>query len=284
MTKQSSAAYLQHRVSTLPLLRQQPCIGNLENIVLVNDYCAPAAEYTTLLPDLTIFHTRSGICTATVNNRQYKQTSGSVLMISRDQVLHEMVDPQTSWHVDYILLKGEWARAAEDALLDKGKGVLLFSPAPSPLKAAIFTLFEIELAQRDGWRWNVLAQCAQILSVTSSTPIANAEASLVDQIDDLLTTFSGGDWSVSTVARHLKLTPRQLDYRMRQFAGEPIGQWLRRRRVERAAVLLSEGLSVSETAFHLGFANPFHFSRVFKEIAGIPPSKYQLQASPLLHT
>jgi AraC-like DNA-binding protein len=39
-----------------------------------------------------------------------------------------------------------------------------------------------------------------------------------------------------------------------------------------AKSLLGGGLSVSEAATHLGFANPFHFSAVFRRVHGWPPS------------
>ncbi len=45
-------------------------------------------------------------------------------------------------------------------------------------------------------------------------------------------------------------------------------------RVEHAKMFLAGGYSVSETANRVGFSDVFYFSRVFKKICGISPSRY----------
>ncbi|MCC5846718.1 MAG: AraC family transcriptional regulator [Verrucomicrobia bacterium] len=47
-------------------------------------------------------------------------------------------------------------------------------------------------------------------------------------------------------------------------------------RMRRASELLEEtDLPINEIAFQVGYENPFHFSRVFKSIVGLPPSHYR---------
>lgn len=50
-------------------------------------------------------------------------------------------------------------------------------------------------------------------------------------------------------------------------------------RVAHAASLLTAGASVAEVAAKLGYANPFHFSRQFRQVYGTPPSSLR-QALP----
>lgn len=51
------------------------------------------------------------------------------------------------------------------------------------------------------------------------------------------------------------------------------GKWLIRKRLEHAKQLLSvEGKSVADAAFESGFENASHFSRVFRQHYGVPPS------------
>ena len=54
------------------------------------------------------------------------------------------------------------------------------------------------------------------------------------------------------------------------------GRWLTRLRMERAANLLrTSTLAVSEIGERVGYADPFHFSRVFKRERGVSPRTYR---------
>lgn len=44
-------------------------------------------------------------------------------------------------------------------------------------------------------------------------------------------------------------------------------------KMEEATTLLRRGESVKETAYQMGFANPYHFSRKYKELCGQAPSR-----------
>ena len=53
-------------------------------------------------------------------------------------------------------------------------------------------------------------------------------------------------------------------------------EYLRRVRVQQARVLLEDvDLSIKEIARRVGFEDPFHFSKVFHRIDGLPPSLYR---------
>jgi AraC-like DNA-binding protein len=59
-----------------------------------------------------------------------------------------------------------------------------------------------------------------------------------------------------------------------QLLGESPGQYMVRRKINRAIVILkTTRKSIKEVSYDLGFQNPYHFSRVFKRVAGAPPSE-----------
>lgn len=61
-----------------------------------------------------------------------------------------------------------------------------------------------------------------------------------------------------------------------RFHDESPYQFLTRLKMEHAALLLlEEGMSVKDTAIASGFPDPFHFSRVFKSIHRVPPSRFR---------
>ena len=72
------------------------------------------------------------------------------------------------------------------------------------------------------------------------------------------------------------LSGRSLSSFKRDFQsiyGEPPAKWIREKRLSRAQQMLrSTQLSVADVAYSLGFENPTHFSRIFKQQFGYSPS------------
>jgi AraC-like DNA-binding protein len=55
---------------------------------------------------------------------------------------------------------------------------------------------------------------------------------------------------------------------------ESPAMWIRRQRLERAKAMLSDtAMNVAEVCYAVGYENPNHFSRLFKEFYGISPSE-----------
>ncbi len=78
------------------------------------------------------------------------------------------------------------------------------------------------------------------------------------------------------LAREFGLTPEYVNEIFHKQIGLTPGEFINRERVNRAVRLLAEGrLSVAEIAYHCGFSDPLYFSRVFRKIMGMPPSRYK---------
>lgn len=76
------------------------------------------------------------------------------------------------------------------------------------------------------------------------------------------------------LAQLCKVTPRTLErYFSSHFRKSP-QSWLQSLRMQRAVELLRAGHNVNETAYSLGYADPSHFSRKFKELHGVSPKLY----------
>ncbi len=73
------------------------------------------------------------------------------------------------------------------------------------------------------------------------------------------------------------LSGRSLSSFKREFQdiyGEPPARWIREKRLAKAHEMLrSSNLSVADVAYSLGFENPTHFSRIFKQQYGYAPSQ-----------
>lgn len=65
----------------------------------------------------------------------------------------------------------------------------------------------------------------------------------------------------------------------KELTGEKYWDYLSRCRIEKAKSLLREtGLSQAEISERVGYSSEYHFSRKFKELAGISPNKYRKQS------
>lgn len=75
------------------------------------------------------------------------------------------------------------------------------------------------------------------------------------------------------LASAFNLTPEYLNALFRAELQTTVGEFIRRTRVLAAhRLLVEEQVSVTEAARRTGFADPFHFSKVFRRIMGFPPS------------
>jgi AraC-like DNA-binding protein len=81
---------------------------------------------------------------------------------------------------------------------------------------------------------------------------------------------------VADLARHAKMSPSAFAHAYPRLAGESPYCTVRRLKLEAAKrFLLQDGLSVKECAERLGFSSEFHFSRLFKRLEGLSPTRYR---------
>lgn len=77
-----------------------------------------------------------------------------------------------------------------------------------------------------------------------------------------------------TLAHRLDMHPKAFCRHFRQETGASPQDWLRARRLDLAAERLDQGMTVEEVVEAGGFADRFHFGRLFKRHHGVPPGHY----------
>jgi len=84
--------------------------------------------------------------------------------------------------------------------------------------------------------------------------------------------------SIHSIASTLGISTAHLSRTVKQTTGLTFERYLMRKRVDFAKRLLLEPLAnVSEVAERCGFADPTYFARVFRQLAGCPPSAFRNQ-------
>ena len=85
---------------------------------------------------------------------------------------------------------------------------------------------------------------------------------------------------VATLAAYAKVSPSHFFALFKQITGCPPMDYFIRLRMRHACWLLdSTRASVKEVAAAMGYDDPFYFSRVFKAVNQVPPSRYRKSPS-----
>ncbi len=93
----------------------------------------------------------------------------------------------------------------------------------------------------------------------------------------------GEKWEVAGMAREAGLAPDHFSRVFRDGVGERPQAFVRRQRISRAQQLLVQtDLQVNEIAHALGFRDGFYFSRQFRAVCGVPPSRYRRESGHLV--
>lgn len=90
------------------------------------------------------------------------------------------------------------------------------------------------------------------------------------------------DLSLERLATLASCSVSTVNRLFRMHLGVPPAQWVLRTKMEAAAQLLSTtDLPVGQVALRVGVGDPYHFSKVFKQMQGLPPTAYRRRASLL---
>ncbi len=112
---------------------------------------------------------------------------------------------------------------------------------------------------------------------TGDAPIAHQtlEDPLLRQLYQILDTeLNNPELSVNSLANELAVSTRTLQRKLAALTGLKTNEVIRNYRLKKAAQLLQEGHSVTETAFLVGIDNLSYFSQRFKELFGLSPTAY----------
>ncbi|MFD2935345.1 hybrid sensor histidine kinase/response regulator transcription factor [Spirosoma flavum] len=106
---------------------------------------------------------------------------------------------------------------------------------------------------------------------TSSEPVHPFVQTLYRILDTHLDDSSFG---AEELAIQANLSRMQLYRKLKTLVGLPATDFIREYRLKQSIALLQQGLSVSQSAYAVGFDNPSYFGQCFREQFGQPPSRF----------
>ncbi|WP_256985902.1 helix-turn-helix transcriptional regulator [Bordetella genomosp. 1] len=123
-----------------------------------------------------------------------------------------------------------------------------------------------------------LAVVLDMLNTGAGPAIDPRERRLLARARDLIETRYDEDWSVRRLAQTVGLGEKRLKAGFRAVAGRTVHAYLLEVRLEAAAKLLEGGQPVTATALAIGFSNLSHFSKMFRRVKGVAPSRWARSA------
>lgn len=133
-------------------------------------------------------------------------------------------------------------------------------------------------AIRHGLLLQLVGQLLRAMEAGQDSDIATSSASA--QVLLFLREHYAKNLTLSDIARHTHFSPNYLASRFKQETGQTIFDALTKIRVEHATRLLVEHqMPVNEVAKAVGYNSLDRFSRVFRQLKGVPPSQYGQHSS-----
>lgn len=136
-----------------------------------------------------------------------------------------------------------------------------FLGAPPPSEPVLRALGV--LVAEGSARWDDDSASGSVVPAALETMIEYLRSNLARPLS-IAEVAASADCSVATAQRLFS-----------RYTGLSVLAWLRRRRMDEAALLLrTTSLRVNEVARLVGYPDPLYFSRVFASVHGLPPSRY----------
>ncbi|MEM7656740.1 MAG: response regulator, partial [Bacteroidota bacterium] len=182
-------------------------------------------------------------------------------------------DPLTS-HIPVLLLTAKHQEKSQLEGLEQGADDYMVKPIfPRILRLKIQNL----LASRQRYAETLAARYQ--LSPPELALTQEAVDPFLARVEECLeTNLANEEFGVEDLANALGVSRTQLYRKVRALVGQPVNQFLLQFRVWKAKEMLeSSDWTVAEVAYRVGFKSAPHFSRVFKRVAGVPPSAVNLK-------
>jgi AraC-like DNA-binding protein len=224
------------------------------------------------------------------------ETNGQVHRAQRgDLVLLDPGTPHAMRHEQDTPVTAIVLEVCEDRMrrcldLDEGEDTPRFS-APvvrdEPAADALRELHRALAHERAAERQGALGQLEPLIchlmaehASSASDGLDAVRAEAIDSVRDYLDEHLGERLALDELAESIGASKFQLVRCFKRRVGVPPLGYQLQRRINRAKVLLAEGMSIAEVAIELGFADQSHLTRHFRRLTLMTPGDYQRGRRP----
>ncbi len=222
----------------------------------------------------------SGKGSYTANGTTYNLSAGDMFIIKPSQLVTYTADETDPWEYYWVGYNGTYAQKITSKL-PFSESNLAFSPNNfTGCKNLIYQIYSSsgnDIASSSAMTGFLYLLFSELIKEVKSVEVNNADIQssyVIDAIKYIQFNYSS-DINVNDIAAAVGISRSHL-YRVfvASLNQSPIDYLTEYRINEACSLLQNTHLSISEVAISVGFFDQFYFSRVFKKIKNVPPSKF----------
>lgn len=207
------------------------------------------------------------------NGQRWQTGVGTVYAIPPDNLFIEHQVGGENWR--YICLQVT-ACVARAHWLDGLGNTALHRPVRPEFVALMHHAVDILHRRPTGFEQTATGLC---LAIFGELQGENSERSgpqqlLVERVEGIIAASLSCPPTVADLAIRCQVSPSTLAHSFKAQTGYSVHDYILRKRIQRAKILLLSGARIGETADRLGFSSQFHFSRVFRQYEGVSPRQF----------
>ncbi len=150
---------------------------------------------------------------------------------------------------------------------------------PSVLLAVLSVLFLLIRNNKLRKELEKLYESAETKAVVNKflpadTSTENDRAFIAKATVNVLANIDNSEFNINQLCKEMAMSRTMFFQRLKSLTGHGPQEFIRLIRLEKAAELLKQGVSVGDAAVETGFGNIKYFSTLFKKHFGVSPSKY----------
>ncbi len=227
-----------------------------------------------------IHYVAGGKGTYTVNNTVYELCAGDVFLARPGQLITYSADLKEPWEYYWVGFNGACAKRLVLKLPFSDELPIHHCSNEERVRKALLNIF-LSRGMQDrnealmvGYLYLFAAELMQEAQERQPRA-AGSSAQYVNSAVKFIQFNYSHNISIDDIARAVGVSRSHL-YRvfMSSMGRSPIDYLTQYRVSEACALLKASRLSIAEIAVSVGFFDQFYFSRVFKKVVGVPPSKY----------
>ncbi len=264
--------------------KSDPAYGMLKSIAVGFDCIKPGTKVKCPKPflnTLAVEMTISGQAVLHYENHEVESKKGTLMLMLPDLKFYDIVGNEP-WRSCWFVL---WGALADTfvADIDKNSCAIAISDMPGQIRFNMFEACRLILKQPQNWQWTWLQHLSCVLDYSRKSVQGQPKqtSSLVKKACDLMNENLASTLSIPKMAQLLNVSLSTLSHQFKKETGLSPGQVYKQKRIDKSKQLLANGLSVTETSIQMGFKNPYHFSKLFKNIESISPSQFKKQTEQL---